>query len=134
MQEIVRNPDGTFADGHSGNPDGAKARKGWQPYGQRLQKYMDMPGEEIGALINDPERLHKLSGTDIACVRHSAEIIGGKAWMEALERALNRIEGTPTQTIIHGKIGGIAEIPSEFTDDDAALQHYENVVRSIPGS
>jgi hypothetical protein len=99
MHEISRNVDGTWPPGQSGNPEGAKARKGWQPSGLRLQHYMDMPGDELEALINDPDRLRLLSAVDKGCVRYCAEISGGKAWMDAMERALNRIEGSPKQVI-----------------------------------
>lgn len=97
------------------NPTGANGHlKGWQPYGQRLQKWLDVPGEEIARLVGSTDERMKLSSIDIACVRQAAAIIGGEAWLEALEKGLDRIEGKPKQTVAHG---GDPNNPTPITMD-----------------
>ena len=98
-----RRPDGTFAPGNNANPEGKNGHlAGWMRYGDRLQKWLALPGDEIAALVSNSEERMKLSSIDIACVRQAAAIIGGDAWLEALEKGLDRIEGKPKQTFAHG--------------------------------
>lgn len=85
------------------NPEGKNGHlKGWQRYGDRLQGWLDKPADEIAELVGDKRARGKLSSIDVACLRQAAEIIGGKAWLEALEKGLDRIEGKPKQTVAHG--------------------------------
>lgn len=85
------------------NPEGKNGHlKGWQRYGDRLSGWLALPGDEIARLVGSSEERNKLSSIDIACVRQAAEIIGGAAWLEALEKGLNRIEGPPAQAHKHG--------------------------------
>lgn len=120
----VRNPKGY--NGHN---------EGWQPYGQRLQKWFAKPIEELEALLlNNGAALRKLSGIDGACARHVINTISGKATLQHLKEALDRIEGTPKQTILHG---GSAEGPVKvkFTLDFGSPEHDDPAVpeaESIP--
>jgi hypothetical protein len=86
---------------------------------------MDMPGEEIDALINDADRLRKLSPIDRGCVRYCAEISGGKAWMEAMDRALNRIEGSPKQVI------DVTSRPAPKIADDATPEQLQEAMAQL---
>jgi hypothetical protein len=98
-EDTGREPDGRWKEGYAPNPEGKNGHlKGWQRYGDRLQKWLAMPGEEIARLVQSTEERNKLSSIDIACVRQAAAIIGGEQWLEALERGLDRIEGKPKQT------------------------------------
>lgn len=75
--------------------------KGWQPYGQRLQIWMVKDVSELEALLlNDGAALRKLSAIDAICARHVINSISGKATLQHLKEALDRIEGTPKQTHI----------------------------------
>jgi len=93
---------GQFLPGESGNPTGNNGHNvGWQRYGDRLQKWLALPAGEIAAIVQDEQKLKALSSIDAVCVRHVANMIGGKNTLAALKEALDRIEGTPKQTIAH---------------------------------
>jgi hypothetical protein len=95
--------EGPAKPGEARNPEGKNGHlAGWQRYGDRLQRWLAMPGDEIAALVGDSAARMKLSSIDIACVRQAAAIIGGEEWLEALEKGLDRIEGKPKQTVAHG--------------------------------
>ena len=86
------NADGTFAPGNNANPTGKNGHlEGWQRYGDRLRKWLALPGDEIAELVSNGEKRNKLSSIDIACVRQAAAIIGGEQWLEALERGLDAV-------------------------------------------
>lgn len=109
-----RDPEtGRLLPGNTANPEGKNGHlEGWQRYGDRLQKWFATPVEELEMyLLNEGAKLRKLSSIDAACCRHVINTISGKETLKYLKEALNRIEGTPTQTIKHQ---GDKEQPFEF--------------------
>lgn len=107
-----RNPDGTWPPGYVANPTGANGtQKGWQPIGQRYihlgEKYTD---EQIIELAEDPDarRREKLSYWDSFAVKRMARSIdrqmtvtesGSDQCLKESKEIIDRIEGTPVQTI-----------------------------------
>jgi hypothetical protein len=107
----VRNPDGTFAAGNVSNPEGKNGHlPGWQRYGDRLQKWLNMPVTELLALAGDEKRKAELSTIDAICVQHVANSIAGKNILPERKELIDRIEGTPKQTI-----SGDKDNPLTFT-------------------
>lgn len=96
-EDTSRNPDGTFAEGNNANPNGQNGHpKGWQRYGTRLQKWLEMSGDELILLANDKPRLNKLSVIDIAAIRHAKGMCDGNEFLEYLNNALDHIQGKLT--------------------------------------
>lgn len=101
--EKQRDDKGRLLPGFTANPDGHNGHlQGWQRYGDRLQIWFAKPVEDLETyLLDDGARLRKLSSIDASCCRHVINCISGKETLKYLKEALNRIEGTPTQTIKH---------------------------------
>ena len=102
----TRDANGRLLPGCTANPEGNNGqKKGWQPYGERLQKWLARPAQEIKDLIDDREKLGALSSIDVACVRHVVGMLFGKETLKYLEAGLDRIEGKAKQTIKHTGAG-----------------------------
>jgi hypothetical protein len=95
----IRNPDGTFAPGNVSNPTGKNGHLvGWQPYRTRLQRFLNMPMDELMVLAADEEKLMKLPVIDVGAIRHAREIgIPGTKHLDYLNAALDRLEGKAVQ-------------------------------------
>lgn len=97
---VPRDENGRLEKGAILNPTGANGHNaGWQRYGDRLQKYLNMPLGELRALVANTEELDKLSQIDAVCVMQAFEMYYGSAARSEREDALNRIEGRPTQKL-----------------------------------
>jgi hypothetical protein len=89
-----RNPDGTFKEGNNANPNGCNGHNpGWQRYGTRLEKWLELSGEKLMDLADDEAKLRKLPVIDIGAIRHAKEIGFGSKMLDYLNAALDRIEG-----------------------------------------
>lgn len=97
----LRNENGQLLPGETANPKGNNGQnKGWQPYSQRIQKWFNLPVAEVAAYLdNNGERLRQMSSIDAACIRHVINTYSGKDPLRYLREALDRIEGTPKQTV-----------------------------------
>lgn len=106
-----RNEKGQLLPGNTANPNGNNGHlEGWQRYGTRLQKYLDMPSDELDAIVTGPE-FKKYSNIDKAAILQ-AQRIGDATHAEHIperERGLDRVEGKARQTHRHG---GDADNPS----------------------
>src|ERR1700733_12272669 len=98
MNDLVpRENDGRWKQGVTPNPEGLNGHlKGWQRYGQRVQKWLELPVEELMALAGDEKRKAKLSTIDAICVQHVVNTIIGKAVLPERNELRARIEGRPT--------------------------------------
>jgi hypothetical protein len=98
-----QNPDGTFKAGNNANPEGNNGHlAGWQRYGDRIQKWFELPAEELAKYVADGGvLLNKMSAIDNACIKHVINTYSGDKTLAYLKEALDRIEGTPKQTIAH---------------------------------
>lgn len=100
MDTTTRMSDGTFAKSSVNNPTGANGRTGWQPYEKRAKYWMDkLSVEELIALAQDPKEFGKLSSYDAIIVRHLVGCILGSDVRLERKDLIDRIEGTPKQTI-----------------------------------
>lgn len=127
--ESKRNEDGTFKDGHTGNPEGVNGHaRGWQRYGDRAQKLAERYSTaEILLFGSDPVvRAAKLSYWDSVIVLHMARMIDPKltetdSGADSVNRErsamLDRIEGAPKQTI-----AGDPDKPLVKSDTDAIVR------------
>ena len=116
---LLRDDKGRWPPGISGNITGGKQRTGWQPIGKRYmvlgEKYTS---EEIVNLAADPERCRiMLSYWDCVCIVQMARAIernmtitdsGSDQMNKERNSMLDRIEGTPVQTIINTTADPIA--------------------------
>lgn len=97
-----RRADGTFAPGNNANPEGGHIR-GWQPYAKRLQRFLEMPLDELEEILSSPQ-FKKYSAIDRAAAfqakriadRHESDHIAER------ERGNDRIEGKSRQPLAHG--------------------------------
>jgi hypothetical protein len=98
-----RDENGRLLPGAVINPEGNNGHNvGWQRYGLRVQKWLELPSAEI-AKYADPAtgeaEISKLSVIDAICVRHVLNTLAGKNVLKERHELLNRIEGKPKQTI-----------------------------------
>lgn len=127
-----RNPaNGQLLPGNTANPSGKNGHNdGWQRYGDRLQKWFAVPVREIASYLDDEgEKLKSMSSIDGACIRHVINTISGKNTLAYLKEALDRIEGTPKQTIAHT---GDKDDPISFTLKFATLPEIEKPPETPP--
>lgn len=91
---------GRITEGTVLNPEGNNGHlTGWQRYGDRLQKWLNMPLAELKVLVTNQPELDRLSTIDVVCVRHASNMISGDNTLRERKEALDRIEGTPKQTV-----------------------------------
>jgi hypothetical protein len=93
-------PNGKFLPGNKVGAMGrAATRSPWQPVGVRLQKWLNTPGHEIRALLNNLNELSRLSSIDIGCVRIVAGMMFNKKDdLKYFNSVIDRVEGFPIQT------------------------------------
>jgi len=94
-----RDESGRLLPGAVINPEGNNGHNvGWQRYGLRVQKWLELPSAEI-AKYADPAtgeaEISKLSVIDAICVRHVLNTLAGKNVLKERHELLNRIEGKP---------------------------------------
>lgn len=102
--------------------------KGWQPYGRRLQKWLDMPVAELLAMAQDEEGKKNLSTIDAICVQHVANALIGKMALPERREMLDRIEGTPKQTIEHQGSSDQPLYPTETKSVEDAGKAYMDAI------
>lgn len=133
-----RNPEnGQLLPGNTANPEGKNGHlEGWQPYGNRLQKWMNKSVGELKDLFEDETEMRKLSMIDAACAAHAREMVTGKRAIAARKEAIDRIEGTARQTILIGnkddkplKVGFTLNFQSP-SDDNAGIQPPETLPKA----
>lgn len=96
-----RNADGTFPEGVSGNPSGTNGHQaGWQRYGDRLQKFLDLPYEDLVLLCANKAKFRKLSSIDRASASQALAIGKGSRQSRERELGIDRIEGRATQKLL----------------------------------
>jgi len=126
MQEMTRNPDGTWPRGQSGNPAGVNNRaRGWQRYGERVQKWLDMPIKDLLALATDEQAKSELSTIDAICVQHIANSVTGKQVLPERKELLDRIEGAPKQVI------DLTSRPAPKIADDATPEQLQEAMAQL---
>jgi hypothetical protein len=115
MADTDRNPDGTVKAGGVLNPEGLNGHTaGWQRYDTRLRRFLEMSGDKLKALADDPVELGKLPVIDIGAIRHAKEIGYGSKMLDYLNAALDRLEGKPVQrNELTGKDGESISITDE---------------------
>lgn len=97
-----RNEKGQLLPGETANPTGANGHNaGWQRYGDRIQKWLEMPFVELKALADTPAKFDALSSIDRRAAQHVIDMQSAEFSHRRLssEDALNRIEGRPTQKV-----------------------------------
>ena len=96
---VERNARGRWVKGTTPNPEGKNGReKGWQPYGIRVQKWLNMSAEEVIAIYKDKEKMTKLTSIDLVCVKQVVGMLGGPKSIEERETCIDRIEGKSCQS------------------------------------
>lgn len=100
-----RNPDGTFKDGSAGNPEGGRARKGYQPYSKRLQHFEEKyTSDELIELSGDKKALGKMSVLDRAAIAQLAGAVmaSDNKWRRKdREDTIDRLDGKASQPVEH---------------------------------
>lgn len=126
-----RKADGTFAPGNKANPTGENGHtKGWQRYGTRILKWLEMPVGDIAALAQNEEELAKLSSIDAICVQHVANAMHGRNVLAERRELIDRIEGTPKQTIEHQGSPDQPLYPAVTNTVEEAARAYQDALKS----
>lgn len=113
----TRNPDGTIKPGVSLNPNGANGHMtGYQRHGRRVERYGQMPFDELEALINDKKTLSKYSSFERSAMTQAYRMgdPDHKLHISERELALDRVEGKVSQPHKHG---GDPDNPTPISHD-----------------
>lgn len=125
-QGIKRNPDGTFIKGVSGNPGGGEQHKGWQKFGPRAQRFLNMSADDLSDLLNDKKRRNQLSSYDLHIARRVQNMAMAESTTEVRtegESVLNRVEGEPKKSIaLTGDEGGPIQHDHTVAASDKAFE------------
>lgn len=92
--QIVRTENGRFKQGHSGNPRGGNTAP-WVPYATRLRWWLETYTLiEFYELVNDPDRMKRLTLLDVGIVNKLRSVIDPKAG--GMDNVMDRIEKNKT--------------------------------------
>lgn len=128
------------------NPEGRNGHvEGYQPYGIRALKFLEMTEDAIAALAADKVERGKLPYIDAVIIRHlAATIADGKEARRERKDLLDRIEGQPVavvDTTVRGKsANGLTDTIIDFIDSlghakrSGSASPAEVVQPSAPGT
>lgn len=122
-----RNPNGTFPAGVSGNPGGENGQqKGWQRFGPRAQRFLNMSADDLSDLLNDKKRRNQLSSYDLHIARRVQNMAMAESTTEVRtegESVLNRVEGEPKKSLaLTGDEGGAIQHDHTIAASDKAFE------------
>lgn len=127
-----RDERGRLLPGNTANPEGANGQlKGWQPYRERLKRFMEMNFEDLVVLLKDKNRMRKMSNVDLVAAKQAMNMLRGRNQITERESGLDRIEGKAINTTQLQGPGGkalfdpktAAEPPATEEEGMAAINH-----------
>lgn len=131
------NPDGTFAPGNNahGNKDGVNGNeKGFQKAATRFQHYLELPREQLIAIVENKAEMNKLPQRDylvLVTLAHGEERT--KEGLKNRQEAFDRAYGKSTQ-IIGGDPSNpfVSPLPEKFPSVKEAAERYLAETKARP--